>query len=536
MAEIIAIGGELHDSSVTLLDSKGRIRFSINEERLTRNKKEGRFPNGAMELVGSPDAQLVIAANTRKQAELEMRSVGLDLDRFTASLARLDFYDTRFPKAARVGHHESHAASAYYTSGYDKALIITMDGGSIFEPWCTTVYVGEGGKLKLVEQDTQCFTDCYFFTTALLGFTPNRHEGKITGLAAHGTPNEKVWELFEEKDGSLDEEIGAWSRLDSMAVSPRLLINQAVLAKYRGWLKGIPKEDIAATVQAYTEEKALAYIALHAGKTAGKSIALAGGLFANVRVNQKVKELGFKEVFVHPGMGDEGLSLGAGLAYAARSGALRPRCLQDVFFGPAFSPDAIKQVLDAYGLQYHEMQLPAEEIARMLADGKVVARFDGRMEYGPRALGNRTILYQTTDPTVNNWLNKHLRRTEFMPFAPATMADYADKMYKDIDGGRYTAEFMTMTFDCTEAMKRMSPAVVHVDGTARPQLVRREANPELYRIVSEYHSLTGIPSLINTSFNNHGEPIVCQPMDAVDSFMRCGLPFLAIGPYLVKAR
>ena len=174
------------------------------------------------------------------------------------------------------------------------------------------------------------------------------------------------------------------------------------------------------------------------------------------------------------------------------------------------------------------------EIAKLLARGFVVARFNGRMEFGPRALGNRSILYQATDKTVNDWLNKKLRRTEFMPFAPATLAEYANKCYKNIKGAEYTAKFMTITFNCTNWMKKKCPGVVHIDGTARPQLLSREDNPSFYKIIDEYRKITGIPSIINTSFNIHEEPIVCSPKDAVRAFKIGHLDYLVIGNYLVK--
>jgi carbamoyltransferase len=163
-----------------------------------------------------------------------------------------------------------------------------------------------------------------------------------------------------------------------------------------------------------------------------------------------------------------------------------------------------------------------------------VARFAGRMEYGPRALGHRSILYQTSDPSVNAWLNHNLKRTEFMPFAPATLAQHAGQCYARLMGAEDSARFMTITFDCTPAMRAASPGVVHVDGTARPQLVDAETAPDFHAILSAYHRRTGVPSLINTSFNLHGEPIVCTPADAVRSFQQGNLDYLAIGPYLVS--
>jgi len=156
------------------------------------------------------------------------------------------------------------------------------------------------------------------------------------------------------------------------------------------------------------------------------------------------------------------------------------------------------------------------------------------MEYGPRALGNRSILYHAKDPDVNQWLNQRLGRTEFMPFAPATLSEFAGNCYREVHGCEHAAQFMTLTFDCTEMMKEMSPAAVHVDGTARPQLVTPRSNPSFHRILEEYHRLSGIPSVINTSFNMHEEPIVCSPDDAIRAFLQGNLDYLAIGDFLVR--
>jgi carbamoyltransferase len=165
--------------------------------------------------------------------------------------------------------------------------------------------------------------------------------------------------------------------------------------------------------------------------------------------------------------------------------------------------------------------------------GEVIGRFGGRMEYDPRALGNRSILYHAKEPDVNQWLNQRLGRTEFMPFAPVTLWEARERCYVNVAGAEHRAEFMTMTFDCTEWMRKACPAAVHVDGTARPQLVKREINPEYYDILKAYERLSGIPCLINTSFNIHEEPIVCSPADAVRAFLQGHLDGLAIGPYFV---
>jgi carbamoyltransferase len=205
-----------------------------------------------------------------------------------------------------------------------------------------------------------------------------------------------------------------------------------------------------------------------------------------------------------------------------------------MYFGADFSDQEIEKLLKDYNTDYEFHKDIEKKVAELLAHGKVVARFAGKMEYGPRALGNRTIMYQATDPTVNDWLNKRLGRTEFMPFAPVTLKEYADACYLNMNGAAHAARFMTITFDCTDWMKKHCPAVVHVDGTARPQLIDQDLEPSYYRIVDEYRKITGLPAVINTSFNMHEEPIVCTPYDALRAFQLGHLDFLAINQFLVK--
>jgi carbamoyltransferase len=174
-----------------------------------------------------------------------------------------------------------------------------------------------------------------------------------------------------------------------------------------------------------------------------------------------------------------------------------------------------------------------DHVAQLLSENRIVGRFNGRMEYGPRALGNRSVLYPASDPEVNQWLNHQLGRTEFMPFAPSVLAEEAHRLFRRLDGCAKTSEFMTITFDCTEQMQRQCPAAVHVDATARPQLVSAYTNPSYYKILHGYAERTGIPSFINTSFNMHEEPIVCSPGDAVRAFIDGNLDFLAVGNYIV---
>jgi len=267
----------------------------------------------------------------------------------------------------------------------------------------------------------------------------------------------------------------------------------------------------------------------------GQPICLAGGVFANVKLNKLVKEMGFGEIFVQPAMGDGGLAYGAPLQrLASERGELAPYRLESVYLGPEFGEDAMRAAIRAEGLEARRYDEVEPAIAELLAEGRVVARFNGRMEFGPRALGNRSILYHCADATVNDWLNKRLDRTEFMPFAPATIEDEAHASFTGLRGAEHTAEFMTITSDCSDAFKASCPAAVHVDGTARPQIVRRETNPSFHAVLDAYRRLTGVGTVVNTSFNMHEEPIVCTPEDAVRSFVRGHLDYLAMGPFIVE--
>ncbi|NIR51225.1 hypothetical protein GWN42_10715 [candidate division KSB1 bacterium] len=304
----------------------------------------------------------------------------------------------------------------------------------------------------------------------------------------------------------------------------------------RRLLDDYPREDVAAVFQRRLEEVFVQLTKNAHEKYKIENLVLAGGTFSNVKLNQRLSEIpGIKRVYIFPNMTDGGISVGAALHYDITTNGSFGSSVRDVYFGPEFSNEEIEAALKKAGLKYEYVENIEATIADLLVENKVVARFHGKMEYGPRALGNRSILYAATDLTVNDWLNKRLGRTEFMPFAPVTLAEYADKCYENLNGNEFPAKFMTITFDCTDYMKEVSPATVHVDGTARPQLIDEETNPSYYKILKEYHKRTGIPSIVNTSFNMHEEPIVCTPDDAVRSFQQGHLEYLAIGKFLVSS-
>jgi len=229
-------------------------------------------------------------------------------------------------------------------------------------------------------------------------------------------------------------------------------------------------------------------------------------------------------------MSDGGLAAGAALGVAE----LRPTPLPTVYLGTAYDEREIAAALDRRGLPYDRPADLPGAVADLLAAGQVVPRFQGAMEYGPRALGNRTIYFRPDDPSANDWLNKQLGRSEFMPFAPAVLGSAADRCFVGLEGARFTARYMNMCFDCTRYMKEVAAGCVHVDGTARPQIVHREDNPDAHAILTAYERRTGVPVLINTSFNMHEEPIVMSPDDAARAFLAAHFEAMAIGPFLAR--
>jgi carbamoyltransferase len=420
-------------------------------------------------------------------------------------------------KLQRAEHHLSHAANAYLASGFDRAVIVTIDGyGSGL---AGSVSIGEGGRIRRLKnlKFPHSLGSFYEMVTSSLGFHPDRHAGKIVGLAAYGDPRVLADVLL--------------SRVVRTPGDFRLIENLNVHFS-RHLAARFPMIDVAAAYQHVLEVVATDLVRHWVRETGCGNVVLSGGVTANVKMNQRIHELDEVErTFVYPNMGDGGC--GTGLAMLRSwPGGVRPS-IHDVYWGPSYSEAEIRAELERQGLAYDRPTDLVGEIARRIHAGEVIGRFDGRMEYGPRALGNRSILYHAREPEVNQWLNKRLGRTEFMPFAPVTLWEARERCYVNLEGAEHAAEFMTITFDCTPWMRENCPAAVHVDGTARPQLVRREVNPGYWDVLKAYESMSGIPCLINTSFNMHEEPIVCSPNDAVRAFLLGNIDGLAIGPFFV---
>ncbi len=563
-----------HDSAVALLDAEGRILAAHSEERFSRIKMDGSFPFRAYEALQKikpfrPEDIGAVALPywTRGEQAAELARVASGFwrqsfarewlesrfkDPFTKEMSMLGAYDyvkkyreeisavlghdkrpalsgwqgfLKYSGLAdkpvfRVDHHIAHVAGAYFTSGWDDALAITADGAGALKSGM--VAACKDGQIKVIARTFLPNSPGRFWEiiTTICGFNHHKHGGKITGLAASGNKNAACYELMKRS---------MWQ--EGLAVGTRL--SPAEMARE---LRGVPREDIAATAQRRLEEVLCGLVRDAAQKTGLKKIVLAGGVFGNVLLNQKIYELdGVDDVYVYPAMGDEGLAAGAALWAISRGRSLRPRCFEDLYLGPGYADGEIEAALKASGLKYKRMEdAPlVSAVVDALQNNKVIAFFDGRMEFGPRALGHRTILYSTQDASVNHWLNERLHRSEFMPFAPVTLADKAAECYMGIPKNHYASQFMTMTWQCSPQMKKQSPAVVHLDGTARPQLVS-EKHGRYFKILREYFNRTGIPSLVNTSFNMHEEPIVGTPEDAIRAYLQGGLDVLVLGNYMVE--
>jgi carbamoyltransferase len=429
-------------------------------------------------------------------------------------LGRLGLAD----KLRRFNHHDTHAANAFYASGYENALLLTLDGYGSGN--CGGVYVGDQKGIKPLHRFAfpNSLGSFYEMVTSALGFRPSRHEGKIVGLAAYGDATllrDVLLDRFDCSDGDI-----------KIKASLNALFTRGLTQRYA-------KRDVAAAYQTVLELVSKQVVAYWLKKTGLRNIAVSGGVHANVKLNQRLREIeGVDSVFVYPNMGDGGCGTGAAMMlFGAKMFEGQP--LDNVYFGPKYSDRQITEALDRNNLHYDQVSEIEDRIAHLLTEDHIIGRFNGRMEYGPRALGNRSVLYPAREPEVNQWLNHQLGRTEFMPFAPAALASESNRLFKSLSGCEKTAEFMTMTFDCTHEMIGACPAAVHVDGTARPQLVSEGTNPSFHRILRGYYERTGIPALINTSFNMHEEPIVCSPEDAIRAFLMGNIDYLAISDFLV---
>jgi carbamoyltransferase len=467
-------------------------------------------------------------------------------------------------KIERVNHHLAHAASAFYCSPWQEALVLTADGKG--DGLCGGAFIGSGNEIHTVDTvpDRYSVGQLYQAVTKFLGYRANRHEGKITGLAAFGNGDEahalmrrvlgydngKMFNRLCESEGLQDDPIRFYERsgISRDYIKARYvrylngdLRKYAIVHQlYQNLLKeqmgAFAPEDLAAGVQQLAEELIAGYAARFLPRCPGGKLCLAGGVFANVKINQRIRELvGVDQLFVQPAMDDAGCALGAALYLTATNEGLGQRpAMGSVYQGPGYAEDYIESRLQAAGLCYDRPAEPEKEVARNLHEGKIVGRYAGQLEWGPRALGNRSILARPTKRDINQELNARLKRTEFMPFAPSILAERAGDYLVDYHPEDLAARYMTTTYDIYPGRRQEEiAAAVHIDGTARPQVVFADDNPDFHKIISEYHRISGIPAVVNTSFNMHEEPMVASPDDAIRALRAGAVDLLSMGPFIV---
>lgn len=586
MRYILGISAYYHDSAAALL-SDGAIVAAAQEERFSRKKNDERFPRHAV-------------AFCLKQAGL--RESDLDavvfydkpIIKFTrlleSYLAVAPGGWSTFPRALPswlgqklnlrgtirhempglradapvlfTEHHQAHAASAFFPSPFEDAAILTVDG--VGEWATTTVGIGRGHEVELLQEMRfpHSLGLLYSAFTAYCGFRINSGEYKLMGLAPYGEPKyvESIrTHLVDVKDdGSLQLNLDyfhflrGWrmtnAKFDALFGGPRRLPETPVEQRHM---------DIARSIQVVTEE-ILLRLARHARKLTGlPRLCMAGGVALNCVANGLIlREKIFDEIWIQPAAGDAGGALGAALAvWHMRPNNPQPRSvqfpdsMQGAFLGPEFSADEIEAVLRSHGAVYRKMDTIAlvDEVAGLLAEGKIVGWVQGRMEFGPRALGHRSILGDPRAPAMQSILNLKVKfRESFRPFAPAVLLERAPE-YFELDAAspymlmvapvhpaqRLAPPTRSVGLERLKQLRSTIPAVTHVDDTARVQTVTAEQNPLFHSILQRFEERTGCPVLVNTSFNVRGEPVVCSPDDAYRCFCNTEMDYLAVGDFLL---
>jgi len=547
----IALGDIGHDAAAVLVED-GSVRFAIEEERLTRFKHIMALPELAEHAcVEAAESELIKRAYYMNPSSehLEQRLAGCrDIlsddsliamrQEFEASALRADnaLIDT---PCERIDHHLAHAASAFYPSGYERALVLVIDGEG--ESASTSLLLGEGGKLKSLARFGIESSLGYLYSnmTAFLGFEALEDEYKVMGLAAYGSGDE-FRSFFDEEiqvhpDGSF--------RIPSLVGPsvPRLANWIKKLGMYR--VQGEPIGDrqmaIAYSLQAALERTVLQLVEKHAKEHNVKHLCMAGGVALNCSMNGAIDRAGiFDSIYVQPAATDPGAALGAALYAYHRDHPDAPgQRLESVSLGPEYSTQEVEAALEKFAGQIEWIRPEAytRTVAERLAAGEVFGWFSGRMEFGPRALGNRSILADPRREEMKDRVNKLVKkREEFRPFAPSVAIEGASEFFELREPSQY--EFMTITVNARPERRSEIPSVVHVQGTSRVHLVRKEVNAPYHELLTHFGELTDVPVLMNTSFNVRGEPIVCTPEDAVRCFLGTEINALAIEGFIVTKR
>lgn len=567
---ILGISCFYHDASAALLKD-GKIVAAAQEERFTRKKHDISFPINAIEYcLKSQNISIdyidYIGFYEKPLLKFE-RLLYQHLEKFPFSykvfLANLPSWfneKLRVVKLIRkklkykkdvlfIEHHMAHAAGSFLPSPFQKAAILSIDGVG---EWTTTAYgFGEGTNIKLIKEIKfpSSIGLLYSTITAYLGFSVNNSEYKIMGLAAYGNMNKKTNLYYEKLREVIDIKVDGSYRLDmsyfdyhfrNKMPSKRLceLLGGDIRRKNEELTQ--KHKDIAAALQLITECIIIKILNNLYGATKCENLVLSGGVALNSVSNGKIlKNTPFKKIWIQPDPGDGGTSIGAALyVYNAILGKKRNYIMDNAYLGPAYSNGEIKSFLDRNLIRYKEFKSEKELVkntVNLIYENNVVGWFQGRMEWGPRALGARSILSNPCNKNMREILNLKVKHREaFRPFAPVVCEDDALKYFECDEPIPLPTDFMLMVYPIKKKWHKKIPAVTHVDDSGRLQTIRRKQNPLYYDLIKEFGKLSGIPILINTSFNIRGEPIVCSPYDAYKCMMGTGIDYLIMGKFLIK--
>jgi carbamoyltransferase len=567
---VLGISCYYHDAAAALLKD-GKIIAAAEEERFTRKKHDNSFPINAVKFclehagIGIKDINYVgfyekPLLKFERLMSQHLQTFPKSFKTFLSSTPGWINERLRIVRTIRkqlkykgdvlfVEHHLAHAASAFLVSPFDKAAILTVDGVG---EWSTTTYgIGEGNQMHLLKEIRfpTSIGLIYSTITAYLGFSVNNSEYKVMGLAPYGDMNpetnpyfKKLMKVIDVKDdGSyrfdMDYFVYHWGdrmpskKLCDLLGGPGRKPDEPVAKRH---------EDIAAGVQLVLEHIMTKMLNHVHKETRCDNIVLAGGCALNSVYNGKIlRRTPFRNIWVQPNATDGGTSIGvAAYIYHCIFNKKRNGAMTDAYLGPGYSNAEIKKFLDKNKIRYTafaDEQECVTKVSKLIFENNVVGWFQGRMEWGPRALGARSILSNPCNPKMQHILNEKVKhREKFRPFAPVVCVDDALTYFDCDDPIPEPTDYMLMVYPIREQWRAKIPAVTHVDGSGRLQTIREDQNPLYYDLIKEFGKLSGIPILINTSFNIRGEPIVCTPFDAYKCMMGTGIDYLVLGRYLIR--
>lgn len=575
---ILGISCYYHDSSATLLRD-GVVIAAAAEERFTRQKHDSGFPENSakwcleqggiraedLEAVAFYEKPLLKFERVLYQA-LEAYPRGFF--QFFQSMPSWVKEKLKVRKALRkklgykgdviyLEHHLAHAASAYYPSPFKEAAVLTIDG--VGEWATTTLGKAKGDDVWILKQIDfpHSIGLLYSTITAYLGFRVNDSEYKVMGLAAYGEQGKEKNPHYKKLKRIIDLKDDGSFRLDMSYFSyhyKNKMPGKKLCTLLGGPIRRGEKErrgkytltkrhkDIAAALQLVTEEAVIKMLNYLHSETECENLVMSGGVALNSVCNGKIlQNTPFKRIWIQPDAGDGGTSMGAALyAHTSVLGKGRRYTMTSAQLGPGFDDEEIRSFLAKNKIRHHECRGEEDLIkktAKMITEGRAVGWFQGRMEWGPRALGTRSILADPTNPRMKDILNSKVKhREKFRPFAPAVCEEDAPEYFETTPGNEHLYKYMLATAPARKRHAALIRSAVHVDGTCRVQAVKREENPRYYNLIKEMGRKNGTPMVINTSFNVRGEPIVRSPSDAYKCMMGTGIDSLAIGRFIVHRR